>query len=347
MITIGHDIQGGPGAASGFVGSNTTLAGVSVGGSIIGGKNSATEDSGEITSSGNMGPVKIGHDILGGAGMFSGDINSNGTLAGASVGGSVIGGLGILSGFISGTDMGMVKIGHDLRGGGLPAGSTDSISDSGLIDAEGHLAGISIGGSVIAGTNDGTGTLTLDGAIVAKNDIGSIAVRGNVTGSVGSAGAVTKALLSASVPAASTGVSDLAIGKITIGGRVEQTQILAGYDTTLNPVSGNAQIGAVTVGGNWIASDLVAGVQEANAASGFGGSGDTIIGNIGNSVARIASIVIKGIVEGTPGTGDQFGFESHAIGSVKIDGASLTLPTAPGFLALSPITGADVTLRLI
>jgi hypothetical protein len=57
--------------------------------------------------------------------------------------------------------------------------------------------------------------------------------------------------------------------------------------------------------------------------------------------------VIKGIVEGTPGSGDQFGFESHAIGSVKINGSPLTLPGAPGFLALSPITGDDVTLRLI
>ncbi len=150
-------------------------------------------------------------------------------------------------------------------------------------------------------------------------------------------------IFSASGQAAPTATTDLAIGKISIGGSVERTQILAGYDVDLNPVNGNAQIGSVSVGSDWIASDLIAGMQDGGTA-GFGDAGDTIIGGIGS--AKIARIIVGGIVEGTPGTGDQFGIESHAIGSFKVNGSAILVPVAPGSIALSPLT-ADVTLRTI
>ena len=43
-------------------------------------------------------------------------------------------------------------------------------------------------------------------------------------------------------------------------GRLELAQILAGYDTSLTPANADAQIGPVTVGGDWIASSITAGV---------------------------------------------------------------------------------------
>ena len=95
--------------------------------------------------------------------------------------------------------------------------------------------------------------------------------------------------------------------------------------TTVAPANGNAQIGPVTGGGNWIASDLIAGVQEAAGASGFGGSGDALINPPSNpaaSIAKIASIVIKGIVEGSatdPLSTFAF-FESLSIGSMSVNG---------------------------
>jgi hypothetical protein len=135
----------------------------------------------------------------------------------------------------------------------------------------------------------------------------------------------------------------MAIGRITIGGHAEFASILAGYDRFLAAKNGNAQIGAVKVGGDWIASSLVAGVQDTGAA-GFG-VGDTIIGG-GASIAKIASIVIGGQVVGTPGGGDHFGFVSHTIGSFKAAGftAPLLAATASQFFELALIT-ADVTVR--
>jgi hypothetical protein len=176
-------------------------------------------------------------------------------------------------------------------------------------------------------------------------------VKGSIIGSIGQFGDITDVLISAQGQAMPTATTDLAIGKISIGGRVERAQILAGYkfvafsNPTPTPTNGNAQIGTVSVGGDWIASDLIAGVQNGGTA-GFGDAGDTVIGG-GASIAKIAKIIIGGIVEGTVATGDQFGFESHAIGSFKINGFAITVPAAPGSVALSIITGSDVTVRTV
>jgi hypothetical protein len=204
-----------------------------------------------------------------------------------------------------------------------------------------------IGGSIIAGLdNSATGTLTRNASILANDDIGSLTVKGSLVGSVGGSGDITKVILSARGQAAPTASTDLAFGKIKIGGRVERAQIFAGYNTGLNPLNGNAQIGSVKVGGDWIASDLVAGVKDGG-TPGFGDAGDTIINpppNPVDSIAKIARIVIGGIVEGTAAGGDQFGFESHAIGSFKMNGFTIPILSP---VSLSPITGNDVTIRLV
>jgi hypothetical protein len=274
-------------------------------------------------------------------------------VGGSVEGGSVEGGSAEFTGEIfSSGDMGTVKIGGSLQGGSLPLGS-GSLDHSGCIRSEGRIAGISIGGSIQAGTNDGSGALAFAGSIQADADIGSLTVGGNISGTVGADGAITEAAISAAGRAHPTAASDLAFGKIAVGGSIANAQILAGYsdagnteDATVTPADGAAQIGPVSVGGDWIASDLIAGVQEAAGALGFGGMGDTITGTPAANIAKIASIVIKGIVEGTPAAGDQFAFESHSIGSLTINGSSVTLPAEGAAVALSPLTG-DVVVRLI
>jgi hypothetical protein len=47
----------------------------------------------------------------------------------------------------------------------------------------------------------------------------------------------------------------VAIASLTAGGRVEFANVLAGYDTLRSPVNANAQIWAVKVGGDWVASN--------------------------------------------------------------------------------------------
>jgi hypothetical protein len=110
---------------------------------------------------------------------------------------------------------------------------------------------------------------------------------------------------------------------------VSFAHILAGYQTDLSAVNGDAQIGLVKVSGDWAASNLVAGA--ANAASNntvFGDGNETSIG-AGDpaTTARIASILIRGEVLGRPG-GATFGFVAEQIGSFKFNGTALLL--APG-----------------
>ncbi len=361
-VKIGHDVQGGSAANSGYIHCNGKMASLTIGGSVIGGNGF---HSGEILSKGDLGAVKIGHDVQGyitgngkiasvtiggslsGGVSSSGDlgavkighdvqggISSNSKIASVTIGGSLIGGLVSSKG-----DLGAVKIGGDLRGG-------NGGDRSGFIGSNNRIASVTIGGSIIAGYDDSPGgffLLTNNASIRALGNIGSLTVKGSVTGSVGQLGAVTTVVISAQ----GTATTDLAIGKISIGGRVEHAQILAGYKSGglpggSLPTNGNAQIGAVSVGGDWIASDLIAGVQDGGTA-GFGDVGDTIIG-AGASIAKIASIVIKGIVQGSAASGDQFGFMSHAIGSLKINGATVPLASP---VALSSLTGNDVTVRLV
>ena len=141
--------------------------------------------------------------------------------------------------------------------------------------------------------------------------------------------------------------TDLAMGKISIVGRVEFANILAGYDVNLSAVNGDAQIGAVSVGGDWVASNLVAGAK--NAASGntnFGNGSDASIGaGSAGIVAKIASITIAGQVFGTPksvSTTDHFGFVAQQIGAVKIGGNSIVLTAGLDNLAVGETSDMTV-----
>jgi hypothetical protein len=333
-VKIGHDILGGSDSKSGIISCDGKLAGVTVGGSLIGGANN---DSGEIFSSGDMGAVKIGHDVQGGSGSLSGLINSHGKLAAVGIGGSLIGGYFTGSGGIFGTgaifsssDMGAVKIGHDLSSGSITG--ANSLDESGVIQATGRIASVRIGGSIISGIDSSSADLTRSASIRAGNDIGSLTVKGSLVGNF--TNDFSPVIISARGQEFPAPGVDLAIGKISVGGRVEFANILAGYDTSLIPKNADAQIGAVSVGGNWVASNLVAGAM--NTASGnknFGNADDAKISGVGTTntagiISKIASITIKGLVFGTPvsvSTADHYGFVVEQIGSFKAGGFAVAL----------------------
>jgi hypothetical protein len=222
-----------------------------------------------------------------------------------------------------------VKIGHDLKGRSI-SGTSGNLDGSGSIQSGGRIASVVIGGSVISGIDTSTaGTLTKNASIRAGNDIGSLIVKGSVIGNTNADGD-TPVIISARGQAVPGVTTDVAVGKVTIGGRVENARILAGYNVFLAAVNGDAQIGAVSVGSDWVASSLVAGVK--NTASGnsqFGNSGDASIG-AGNLdiIAKIASINIGGQVFGTPvstsGT-DHYGFVAQQIGAIKVGGTTIAL----------------------
>jgi hypothetical protein len=164
------------------------------------------------------------------------------------------------------------------------------------------------------------------------DDLSSLVVHGSVTNS-------TFTALGQAVQGAKT---DLAFGKIAITGAVSSSRFLAGYDVNGNAGNGDAQIGAVTVGGDWTASDLVAGTQ-AGADNLFGTSDDTAIGAGSlNIVSKIASVVIGGQVFGTADTTDHFGFVAELIGSFKVN--KVAIPLQNGVAELDGSTTADVTI---
>jgi hypothetical protein len=278
-----------------------------------------------------MGTVKIGRNVLGGTDVGSGAIQSLGKLASVMIGGSLIGGSANDSGEISSVgDLGVVKIGHDLIGGSITGSA--SLSRSGIIESTaGRIGSVTLGGSILSGSDTSSGTLSYNATIRAADDLGSLIVKGDIAGNIGdgSAGNFSPVIITARGQAVQKTGIDLAIGKITIGGSVDHANILAGYKTDLTAINGDAQIGMVKVGGDWAASNLVAGAM--NAASGnqtFGNGNDASIGS-GNAgiTAKISSIVIDGEVIGRPGSspGATFGFVAEQIVSFKYNGAAVAL----------------------
>jgi hypothetical protein len=201
--------------------------------------------------------------------------------------------------------------------------------------------------------------LTRNASIRAGDDLGALSVRGSLIGNAGdgTAANLSRVIISARGQAtlAANATLDLAIKSVSIGGRVERAQILAGYSVNLG-TDGPGSIGMVTVGGDWIASDLVAGADEDDdpgAPNLFGDFDDIPITAPGTTlIARIAAIKLKGVVVGTAQSAafDHFGFVAHVIGSFKSHGftAPLTNNALPGaihdVIELSPLTG-DASIR--
>jgi hypothetical protein len=360
VVKIGHNLLGGSGFQAGFLDSGGKVPGITVGGSVVGGSNLF---SGFIQALGDLGAVKIVHDVQGGSGSNSGLIRAFGKIASVMIGGSLLGGSNLNTGEIISTgstaNMGAVRIGHDLTGGSITGSAT--LDRSGFILSDGRIASVFIGGSIISGIDDSTDVLTNNATIRAGNDIGSLTVKGSLVGHV-TANGVSPVVISARGQEFPTPGVDLAIGKISIGGRVEWANILAGYKADLTAVNGDAQIGPVSVGGDLAASNLVAGAKNLgtdNAVGGTGAAADNV--NFGDShdrsigpgngsiTASIASVTILGRVFGSPGsvsTTDHFGFVAQRIGLFKVGGIAAPLTAGPtnDVIELTPIAG-DMTIR--
>jgi hypothetical protein len=353
-VTIRGDVRGGSGTGSGCITCFQRLASVAVGGSLIGGTAVpiGVTGSGEIFAGRALGPVTVGGSVIGGAGAESGIIYSADKLAAVTIGGSLIGSsTGDSTGEVyAALDIGSVRVGGDVAGGSI-GGATGDLTASGLIEsAAGRITTVSVGGSIVSGTDASTGGgLVANASVRAHNDIGSVTVGGNLLGNVAAEGA-SPVVISARGQAVQGVSTDVAIGSIRVGGRVEAAQILAGYDIDLSGRNADAQISSLTVGGDWIASSVAAGATPG--PNGFG-SGDSKIsgGGVTDSpgiVSRIGSISIGGEVLGT-GSGAEFGFVAEGIGAFSLGG--LSIPLSPGphndLRPLAVATTGDVTIHEI
>lgn len=346
-VAIARDLVGGAGSSSGSIRADGFLDGVTLGGSILGGGGT---DSGGVFSGDDMGLVKVYGSVLGAEGEASGQIFSDTFLSGISIGGSLVGGSGSSSGFV-GTNGNIpgVFIGGDIRGGS--ASGSEDLEESGAVIA-GRIGTMTLGGSLVAGTDQTTGAFSQNGVIISDNDIYSLTIKGNVIGN-----ATNVALISARGQFSPSSSSDLAIGKLTVSGRVELGRIWGGVDSSGVPKNADAQIGPVVIGGDWIASDLVAGAV-AGADGFFGNADDAKISGAGVKdgaavSSKISSVVIRGLVHGTPGIAlDHFGFVAQTIGSFKVKGGTTTYSLVSGngnddLLLVPSLFGGDVRLNEI
>lgn len=206
-------------------------------------------------------------------------------------------------------------------GGGLPFGAVSATS----------IKTFTVSGSVQGGSVTAT-----------AGDVGSVSVRGNVTNSsIVSAGAVRVVkvfgeLVSDDIEAPTvisalstvnprSSAKSAGINQLTVKGDVRNARILIGYDTDGNGLNADASVGRVSVGGNWEASSIAAGILDTG-LDGFG-QNDSLIpdGVPDNILARITSIVIRGSATGSPEPGDHYGIVAQQIGSLKIAGNTFRL----------------------
>lgn len=359
-VKIGHNIRGGPGQETAKITADEFMPSVTVGGSVYGG---ALTRSGTILGDGGLGSVKIGHDLVGGAGIRTGAIATTDVAGKAatsvSIGGSLIGGTGGNTTAGSGEirslgSLGAITIGRDFLGGSI-TGATGNLTGSGVIQANaGRIASVSIGGSIISGLDTSTGgNLINNTTIRANDDLGALTVKGSIYGHASVFGD-TPVLITARAQKVPIAARDLAIGSVTVGGPVHLANILAGFSVTGVATNANAQIGAVKVTGNWLLSNLAAGIENYGANGVIGGGDDNLnfgniddhaIGSAMNPISKIASITIGGVAAGSSDAG-HYGFSARTIGAFKSAGfvAPLKATGARDIVELSPSTG-DVTIR--
>ena len=355
------------GAALHAVGADAAITSVRLGGSLLG---SVPGNSGQIFSEGTIGVIRIGGDMQGGAGDGSGTVFAVKTLEKVVVEGSVRGGAGTDSGSVVGLlGLGVVRIGGD-----LVAGTGTGASAAGVILSSGDIERIIIGGDLVGGAAAYSGSIVNNrqgDAAPGAGAIGDITIAGSLIGgaspltgifSNASIGDViigqdlrgnspaTAKIQAAGNPTPLTVEDALAIASVTVGGAVKNARILAGYTPSGTATNADVQIGRVRAGGDWEGSDLVAGIQSADAFFGddAGAADNNAVITMGNSAtisSRIARIVIRGQVLGTPETGgDSFGFVAQEIGALVVNRQSFALSatTLDNFLVGS---SGDVRLR--
>jgi hypothetical protein len=225
------------------------------------------------------------------------------------------------------------------RGGGT---DTNSYFASGNILVTRRIDRLFIGGSVISGAITHPTAIVTTGSIQVTGALGALTVKGSL---IGNTNATASSPVCISVAGAIIGGdttidhgTHVAVGSISVGGRVERAIIRAGYSGQYNVDLFANRMGTLTVTGDWIASSVAVGVR--NAASNdtkFGDTNDTPVTVLATDTAAalssIQAITIGGQVVGTAGTvnaADHFGFVAQKIGSFRLSGVLLLLNPLPG-----------------
>ncbi|MHA3772274.1 DUF4394 domain-containing protein [Verrucomicrobiota bacterium sgz303538] len=294
--TIKGSIIGGDALKSGLLQAGSAGS-ITVGGSLLGGDGS---ESGSLVVSGSFSSVSIKGSIEGGNGPFSGRVVVVDPGKTVAVGGDIVGQGGNSGLLVVGGGANTVKIGGSIEGNGL----------GGAVIFAGPVGSLTVGGSLVATTNSATATGAITGTVIK-----TLTIKGGVYGQNGA-----QATIGFDGLASPTNAKEaLAIGTLNIGGSVYHGNILAGGELVSSMSNPNAALGKITIGGDLIASNIVAGFKPG--AQNFFGLGDTLAGpdSIPTIFADIASIVVKGQVNGTSADGDHYGIVAeHVLSFVNV-----------------------------
>jgi hypothetical protein len=351
-------LQGGAGRFSGSIYSGGLASSVKLTGDVLGG---IGENSGTIHATGLLANVSISGDLKGGVGPGSGSIQSHddflGTIGGdmgkITVDGKLLAGTGAKSGAIYADGnaktitLGGIDSG-EFATGSAGAGSASIFTGQGMVNA-GDVGAINVLGAMDGRSGDHTlleirgslDTLSVrsgiaNGEIHVGDRLGEVKV--GVEGRNPVTANISNVLLTAGGVAPVSAKAAVSIASIFVNGDVVDSQILAGYDVDGLATNADAQIGKVTVTGDWTASSLVAGIAAVNGQ--FGDTDDAAIaGGDSAIVSRIANVLIGGSVTGTDDpTTDSYGFVAQQIGTFRV--GNLTIPD----VAVHPLAD-DVFVR--
>ncbi len=270
---------------------------------------------------GRVGSVKIAGDIdVASLRVTGGATPALGSIARISVGGNLLGGDADYTGSITATG----NIGPIAIKGGL-FGAAGDYSGS-IVTTNGGSIGKVSAGSLSAGHSSFEG-------IFSDGQLGAVKIKGGVTGSD-----VSRVTISAAgLPDPGPHVSAKAIAGVNIGGNLAFTDILAGYAPDRSAVNADVQIGSVTVGRDWLASNLIAGVLG-DPDSGFGTANDSLIPGGNSTTSKIAAVLIKGQALGLDGSLETFGIEAQQLTSIRAGGHTAPLKAgADNDIALIPL----------
>ena len=386
VVKISGAMLGDTGAASGTISSGGSIGSVKVGALVASGpaiQGGSGALSGAIIAERGIDKVIAAHRVEGAAGSGSASIEAHGTIKKIVIHGDLIGGTGPKSGSIFANELPhnsrpiagnitKVIIDGKLRGAGDRSGLIEAAGTLGQASVQGIEGGSGIySGAIVSGAgflnNGSTLRINVTGAISGGlgEHSGSIEIGGRLgTLTVGSLslaevrvaddlglltvqGSVVDSIISARGESRPGRTTDVAFGRIEIDGSVSNSRFLAGVDVFGQPANADAQIGAVRVAGNWTASTISAGVSVGN--DGLAGTLDDVLfagKNRGSIVSKIASVVIRGTVEGTSTENDHFGFVAQQIGRFSVNGLAAALTAAPR-QSFEQGTFDDVTVREI
>jgi hypothetical protein len=206
-------------------------------------------------------------------------------------------------------------------------------SNSGAILATGAIKSLTIGGDIKAGTYAFNTDLNL-GAVRAGS-IDTMLVKGSLVGPNSN----SRVLITGQGDLTKTSGTNLAIKSLTVQGSVSNAMILGGYDTTGTTKNGNggnngggAQIGTVTVLGDFFNGSIATGVSNDNTDFGNWADGTNVLLDMNPLVASISKIVIKGAAIADT----QSGIAAEKISSLTIGGFPITIGSGAQFI--NPVT---------